>query len=145
MVSLLFRQVNRTNAELTRFLNAIRFGDFLQSFTIEHLGSGFADLNEAFDDIMQRFRKARSDKEQQARYLSALIDHVPVALLVKTRTAAALAQAGVAGADEVTLEEMEHQVIERVLRKHKGNVSRAAKELGITRTSLYRRMDKYGL
>jgi DNA-binding NtrC family response regulator len=58
---------------------------------------------------------------------------------------AAAAQAGAAGADEVTLEELEHQVIDRVLRKHKGNVSRAAKELGITRTSLYRRMDKYGL
>ena len=81
-VYLLFRKVNRTNAELTRFLNAIRFGDFLQSFSIEHLGSSFVDLNEAFDDIMQRFRQARSEKEQQARYLSALIDHVPVALLV---------------------------------------------------------------
>ena len=81
-VYLLFRKVDRTNAELTRFLNAIRYGDFLQSFSIEHLGSSFADLNEAFDDIMERFRQARSEKEQQARYLSALIDHVPVALLV---------------------------------------------------------------
>lgn len=81
-VYMLFRQVDRTNAELTRFLNAIRYGDFLQSFSIEHLGSGFAELNEAFDDIMARFRKARSEKEVQARYLSALVDHVPVALLV---------------------------------------------------------------
>jgi nitrogen fixation/metabolism regulation signal transduction histidine kinase len=81
-VYMLFRQVDRTNAELTRFLNAIRFGDFLQSFSIEHLGSSFGDLNEAFDDIMERFRKARSEKESQARYLSALVDHVPVALLV---------------------------------------------------------------
>lgn len=81
-VYMLFRQVDRTNTELTRFLNAIRYGDFLQSFSIEHLGSSFADLNEAFDDIMARFRKARSEKEVQARYLSALVDHVPVALLV---------------------------------------------------------------
>ena len=81
-VYMLFRQVNRTNAELTRFLSAIRYGDFLQSFSIEHLGSGFAELNEAFDDIMERFRQARSEKEVQARYLSALVDHVPVALLV---------------------------------------------------------------
>ena len=39
---------------------------------------------------------------------------------------------------------MEKNVIETVLRKHKGNISHAAKELGITRTSLYRRMEKYG-
>ncbi len=61
------------------------------------------------------------------------------------QAAAAAAQLGAAGAQEVTLEEMEHQVIDRVLRQHKGNISRAAKQLGITRTSLYRRMEKYGL
>jgi transcriptional regulator of acetoin/glycerol metabolism len=31
------------------------------------------------------------------------------------------------------------------LRKHGFNISRAANELGITRTSLYRRMEKYGI
>jgi transcriptional regulator with PAS, ATPase and Fis domain len=36
-------------------------------------------------------------------------------------------------------------VIRKVLSKHHGNVSKAAKELGLTRTSLYRRMEKYGL
>ena len=61
------------------------------------------------------------------------------------QAAAAAARFGAAEAEEVTLEEMEHQVIERVLHKHKGNISRAAKQLGITRTSLYRRMEKYGL
>jgi DNA-binding NtrC family response regulator len=43
------------------------------------------------------------------------------------------------------LESVEHQVIRKVLAKHDGVVSRAARELGITRTSLYRRMEKYGL
>jgi DNA-binding NtrC family response regulator len=47
--------------------------------------------------------------------------------------------------DDLNLESVEHQVIRRVLSKHAGNVSRAAQELGITRTSLYRRMEKYGL
>jgi nitrogen fixation/metabolism regulation signal transduction histidine kinase len=78
----LIHYVDRTNAELTRFLNGIRYNDFVQSFSIEHLGSSFADLNEAFDDIMTSFREARSEKEQQARYLSALLEHIPVALLV---------------------------------------------------------------
>jgi DNA-binding NtrC family response regulator len=44
-----------------------------------------------------------------------------------------------------TLDDMERITIEQVLRKHQGNVSHAAKELGLTRTSLYRRIEKFGL
>ncbi|MCK5734069.1 MAG: sigma-54-dependent Fis family transcriptional regulator, partial [Candidatus Latescibacteria bacterium] len=43
------------------------------------------------------------------------------------------------------LEEVEKTVIRKTLDKHGGNVSRAAKELGLTRTSLYRRLEKYDL
>lgn len=43
------------------------------------------------------------------------------------------------------LDSVEKAVIERALRKNDGNVSRTARELGITRASLYRRMEKYGL
>lgn len=44
-----------------------------------------------------------------------------------------------------TLEEMEHARIESALRRHEGNVSKAAAELGLTRQSLYRKMEKFGL
>ena len=47
--------------------------------------------------------------------------------------------------ENYNLEEVEKAVIRRTLKKHEGNISHAAKELGLTRTSLYRRMDKYGL
>ncbi|MCP4580702.1 MAG: sigma-54-dependent Fis family transcriptional regulator [candidate division Zixibacteria bacterium] len=43
------------------------------------------------------------------------------------------------------LNEVEKEVIRKALGKHQGNVSQAAKDLGLTRTSLYRRMHKYGL
>jgi DNA-binding NtrC family response regulator len=43
------------------------------------------------------------------------------------------------------LEEVEKTVICKVVEKYKGNVSQAAQELGLTRTSLYRRMEKYGI
>jgi len=43
------------------------------------------------------------------------------------------------------LENVEKEVIMKVLREHNGNITQAAKELGLTRTSLYRRMEKYGL
>ena len=43
------------------------------------------------------------------------------------------------------LDQIEKTVIERILKKHGGNVSVSAKELGLTRASLYRRMEKFGL
>jgi two-component system response regulator HydG len=42
------------------------------------------------------------------------------------------------------LDEVEKAIVRKILMKHDGNVTKAAKELGITRTSLYRRMEKYG-
>ena len=47
--------------------------------------------------------------------------------------------------DNYNLDDVEKTVIRKALKKHEGNVSHAAKELGLTRTSLYRRMEKYGL
>ncbi len=45
----------------------------------------------------------------------------------------------------MNLEETEKLLIRKVVDKHGGNISRAAKELGLTRASLYRRMEKYDL
>jgi len=47
--------------------------------------------------------------------------------------------------EDYNLENVEKNVILKVLKKYKGNVSYAAKELGLTRASLYRRMEKYGV
>ncbi|WP_299111647.1 sigma-54 dependent transcriptional regulator [uncultured Winogradskyella sp.] len=45
----------------------------------------------------------------------------------------------------LNLDDIEKNAILTVLEKHKGNVSKSAKELGITRAALYRRLDKYEL
>ena len=47
--------------------------------------------------------------------------------------------------DDLNLEHVERRTIERALRKHRYNISHASKELGLTRATLYRRMEKYGL
>ncbi|OGG54328.1 MAG: sigma-54-dependent Fis family transcriptional regulator [Candidatus Handelsmanbacteria bacterium RIFCSPLOWO2_12_FULL_64_10] len=47
--------------------------------------------------------------------------------------------------ERYNLEEVEKAVIRKAIRKHEGNLSQVAKELGLTRTSLYRRLEKYGL
>lgn len=43
------------------------------------------------------------------------------------------------------LEELERITIEEVIRQHNGNMSQVAKALGIGRTTLYRKIEKYGL
>jgi len=48
-------------------------------------------------------------------------------------------------ADTATLAELEKHAIVQALARHAGNITYAAAELGITRTSLYRRMEKHGL
>ncbi|MCH2450916.1 MAG: sigma-54 dependent transcriptional regulator [Gracilimonas sp.] len=45
----------------------------------------------------------------------------------------------------LNLEEIEKTVIRKAMDKHEGNISHAAEELGLTRASLYRRLEKYGL
>ena len=44
-----------------------------------------------------------------------------------------------------TLDENERRFIEKALEHNQGNITQTAKELGITRTALYRRLDKFGL
>ena len=48
-------------------------------------------------------------------------------------------------ADSFNLEEIERSVIHKAIERHGGNISKAAKELGLTRASLYRRLEKHGL
>jgi transcriptional regulator of acetoin/glycerol metabolism len=47
--------------------------------------------------------------------------------------------------DAPKLDAIEKQAISQALKIHGRNMSRVAKALGLTRASLYRRMEKYGL
>ncbi|MGK7389955.1 MAG: sigma-54-dependent transcriptional regulator [Candidatus Cyclobacteriaceae bacterium M2_1C_046] len=47
--------------------------------------------------------------------------------------------------DQYNLDEVEKILIRKVLSKYNGNITQAAKELGLTRSSLYRRLEKHGL
>lgn len=48
-------------------------------------------------------------------------------------------------ADTLNLDEVEKAAVAKAIQLHNGNISKAAEELGLTRASLYRRMEKYGL
>jgi nitrogen fixation/metabolism regulation signal transduction histidine kinase len=80
-VTVLVRYVQRTNRELARFMLAIRHADFAQSFVVDRSSKSFAELAAAFEEILQRFRAARTAKEEQAAYLDTFVQHVPVAVI----------------------------------------------------------------
>lgn len=47
--------------------------------------------------------------------------------------------------DTLNLDDVEKAAVVKAIQLHSGNISKAADELGLTRASLYRRMEKYGL
>ena len=47
--------------------------------------------------------------------------------------------------DKLTLEEMEGAYIRHTLERNQGNVTQTAKDLGLTRTAMYRRLHKFGI
>jgi DNA-binding NtrC family response regulator len=48
-------------------------------------------------------------------------------------------------ADEMTLEQVEKLFIQKVLARHGGDVRKAAEQLGMSRSALYRRLQQFGL
>jgi two-component system nitrogen regulation sensor histidine kinase NtrY len=59
----LIRCVERTNQYLSRFFLAIKYGDFSQTFTGKELGGSFQELLTAFEEVMDKVRQTRSEKE----------------------------------------------------------------------------------
>jgi DNA-binding NtrC family response regulator len=47
--------------------------------------------------------------------------------------------------EDLTLEEVEKLLIEKALQRHDGNVSKAAEALGLSRSALYRRLQRHGM
>ena len=80
----LIHYVEKTNRDLTRFLEAIKHTDFSQTFSGTGLGSSFEPLKVAFNEVIEQFRRARSEKEEHFRYLQTVVQHVGIGLIAFT-------------------------------------------------------------
>ena len=79
-VASLWSHLHRTNIAIARFIEAIRFDDFTQRFTLGR-GPGFETLGKALDDAIVLLGAKRSQAGEEVRFLSAVVDDAPVALL----------------------------------------------------------------
>jgi nitrogen fixation/metabolism regulation signal transduction histidine kinase len=79
--ALLWRYIQRTNMELARFIDAIRFGDFSQGFSHRGQGSGFGELSVVLDDAIRKLRDERHKLIDANRFYEAVLDDAPTALL----------------------------------------------------------------
>ena len=80
----LIQYVERTQRDLTRFLQAIRYEDFSQSFTGAGLGSAYNNLKDAFNEVLEAFRKTRAEREENFQYLQTIVQHVGIGLICYT-------------------------------------------------------------
>jgi len=78
----LFRFTSIINRKLTHFLESIRYSDFSTSFTHDNkLGKSFKELNNSFNNVVEAFRKERSEKEEHLNYLNTVVQHVTTGLM----------------------------------------------------------------
>jgi len=166
------RIVSATNANLSEEVGAGRFRQDLL-FRLNTIEIALPPLRDRREDIpalalhflrqhAQRYRKNINGFETAA--LQALLDHpwpgnireldhaVERGVLMAQSAAIRLGELGLridrdatSRIDDMSLEEVEGFLIKKAMARFDGNVSQAAKALGLSRSALYRRLQRYGL
>ena len=165
------RILSATNADLTVEVEAGRFRRDL-IFRLNTIEIRVPSLRERREDIPalaqhflqrhgQRYRKSISGFEPEA--LQSLLEHpwpgnvreldhavergVLMAETERVRPADLALRRGADGParlEEMSLEDVESLLVQKAIARYGGNVSHAARALGLSRSALYRRLEKYG-
>ncbi len=78
----LYRFTSQTNRKLTRFLESVKYSDFISGFAHDNkLGRSFRELNTAFNEVLEAFRKARSEKEENGQFLNTIVQQVRTGII----------------------------------------------------------------
>jgi len=76
----LWEFIRRTNFLVSRFIESVRFEDYSQRFS-DPSGGGFEVLGDTLDRALKTLRARHADQSAESRYLSAIVDDAPSALL----------------------------------------------------------------
>ena len=77
----LIRFITFTNRELAKLLMAIRYSDFSISFKGKKHGKSFQELQNAFVEIIEAFKKVSVEKEAQFKFLKVIVDNINVGII----------------------------------------------------------------
>jgi two-component system, NtrC family, nitrogen regulation sensor histidine kinase NtrY len=77
----LIHYVDKSNRDLARFLLSVEYGDFTATFPNDKKGGAHQELREALESVLRQFRQARSEKQEQYRYLQTVVQHISVGLI----------------------------------------------------------------
>ncbi len=80
----LIRYVETTTRSLSRFLETLEFSDFSTLPTRGPEGRVFAELRDEFGKILDQFRRISLEREENLRYLEALVQHIGTGVLAYT-------------------------------------------------------------
>ncbi|MBN1416638.1 MAG: hypothetical protein JW973_16160 [Bacteroidales bacterium] len=80
----LIRYLDKTNRELTSFLESVRFSEFTRSFNMEEREGTYAELNKAFNEVIEDFQKVRAEKEENFHYLQTIVQNIDVSVIAYT-------------------------------------------------------------
>lgn len=78
----LWHHVWQTNLKLARFVDAIRFGDLSQNFSVDSGDSGFGEVGDALNQSIRKLRDERHKLSESNRFFEAVLDDAPTALLI---------------------------------------------------------------
>ncbi len=154
------RVVSATNADLSALIRAGRFREDLY-YRLNAIEIALPPLAERTEDILplaQHFLGQGFELSEDA--MGALLAHdwpgnvrelrnaIERAKLLATNRAVSVSDLNLPAAQRPLVQEgdlLTREVIEASLRRARGNISRAAQSLGLSRQALYRRMERFGL
>jgi two-component system, NtrC family, nitrogen regulation sensor histidine kinase NtrY len=76
----LWEFIRRTNFQVSRFIESVRFEDYAQRFS-DPSGIGFDVLGDALDKALKALQSRHLEAAGEARYLTAIVDDSPSALV----------------------------------------------------------------
>lgn len=120
--------------------------DYFVHFYAEKYGKPECTLSETFYEKLKKHSFPGNVRELQYALERAVIMAEDQTLRGEDLTFSAIEQPPkISITKETNLDAIEKSTILNVIEKNNGNISKSAKQLGITRTALYRRLNKYDL
>lgn len=77
----LYHFLEKSNREITHFLESIHYDDFTNTYPERKSGSSRDLLYHEFNEILKKFREIRADKEAQHQYLRTIVQHIGIGII----------------------------------------------------------------